>query len=176
MNVIVIPDGAMIIVPLIEKNGHTYLSPTNFSKYNNEVDLNPDFKVNLSSETPSGVRGIISLLIPLLEKADAAIILGQRPAEYEPMYDVLNELILFCGNGCNNAHSLAVKIVSNLNIPVLKLAYPTTRDEIIDLITKVNLFLKDFDSSVSDDLDCDLVNKREKVSLDEFKKIIGKLY
>ncbi len=139
MNVIVIPDGAMIIVPLIEKNGHTYLSPTNFSKYNNEVDLNPDFKVNLSSETPSGVRGIISLLIPLLEKADAAIILGQRPAEYEPMYDVLNELILFCGNGCNNAHSLAVKIVSNLNIPVLKLAYPTTRDEIIDLITKVNL-------------------------------------
>ena len=173
MNVVVIPDGAMIIVPLIEKNGHTYLSPTNFSKYNNEVDLNPDFKVNLSSETPSGVRGIISLLIPLLEKADAAIILGQRPAEYEPMYDVLNELILFCGNGCNNAHSLAVKIVSNLNIPVLKLAYPTTRDEIIDLITKVNLFLKDFDSSVSDDLDCDLVNKREKVSLDEFKKIIG---
>ena len=173
MNVVVIPDGAMIIVPLIEKNGHTYLSPTNFSKYNNEVNLDPDFKVNLSSETPSGVRGRISLLIPLLEKADAAIVLGQRPAEYEPMYDVLNELILFCGNGCNNAHSLAVKIVSNLNIPVLKLAYPTTRDEIIDLITKVNLFLKDFDSSVSDDLDCDLVNKREKVSLDEFKKIIG---
>ncbi len=173
MNVIVIPDGAMIIVPLIEKNGHTYLSPTNFSKYNNEVDLNPDFKVNLSSETPSGVRGIISLLIPLLEKADAAIVLGQRPAEYEPMYDVLNELILFCGNGCNNAHSLAVKIVSNLNIPVLKLAYPTTRDEIIDLITKVNLFLKDFDSSVGDGLDCDLVNKCEKVSSDEFKKIIG---
>ena len=173
MNVVVIPDGAMIIVPLIEKNGHTYLSPTNFSKYNNEVNLDPDFKVNLSSETPSGVRGRISLLIPLLEKADAAIVLGQRPAEYEPMYNVLNELILFCGNGCNNAHSLAVKIVSNLNIPVLKLAYPTTRDEIIDLITKVNLFLKDFDSSVSDDLDCDLVNKREKVSLDEFKKIIG---
>ena len=173
MNVVVIPDGAMIIVPLIEKNGRTYLSPTNFSKYNNEVNLDPDFKVNLSSETPSGVRGRISLLIPLLEKADAAIVLGQRPAEYEPMYDVLNELILFCGNGCNNAHSLAVKIVSNLNIPVLKLAYPTTRDEIIDLITKVNLFLKDFDSSVSDDLDCDLVNKREKVSLDEFKKIIG---
>ena len=141
MNVVVIPDGAMIIVPLIEKNGHTYLSPTNFSKYNNEVNLDPDFKVNLSSETPSGVRGRISLLIPLLEKADAAIVLGQRPAEYEPM--------------------------------VLKLAYPTTRDEIIDLITKVNLFLKDFDSSVGDDLDCDLVNKCEKVSLDEFKKIIG---
>lgn len=44
MNIIVIPDGAMIIVPLIEKNGHTYLSPTDFSRYDNEVNLNPDFK------------------------------------------------------------------------------------------------------------------------------------
>ena len=35
MNVIVIPDAAMIVVPLIEKNGHTYLSPVNFSRYDN---------------------------------------------------------------------------------------------------------------------------------------------
>ncbi|WP_296887705.1 DUF2112 family protein [uncultured Methanobrevibacter sp.] len=176
MNVIVIPDGAMIVVPLIEKNGHTYLSPTNFSKYDNEVNLNPNFKVNMSSETPSGVRGRISLLMPLLDKADAAIVLGQRPENYEPMYDVLNELILFCGNGCNNAHSLAVSIVSQLDIPVLKLDYPTAREDIIKLIDKVNLFLKDFDSSIGDDLDADLRNKSKKVSLDEFEKIIGNSY
>ena len=35
MNVIVVPDAAMIVIPLIEKNGHTYLSPSNFSKYDN---------------------------------------------------------------------------------------------------------------------------------------------
>ncbi|MBR0271458.1 MAG: DUF2112 family protein [Methanobrevibacter sp.] len=189
MNVIVIPDGAMIIVPLIEKNGHSYLSPTNFSKYNNELDLNPDFnifvqefsgfckqerfKVNLSSETPSGVRGRISLLAPLLDKADAAIILGQRPLKYEPMYDVLNELILFCGNGCNNAHSLAAHIVGQLDIPVLRLAYPTTRDEIIDLINRVNLFLKDFDTSVSDDINTDLKKPDEKLPFSDFKKILN---
>lgn len=174
MNIIVIPDGAMIIVPLIEKNGHTYLSPTDFSKYDNEVNLNPDFKINMSSETPSGVRGRISLLAPLLDEADAAIILGQRPAKYKPMYNVLNELILFCGNGCNNAHSLAVNLVSDLNIPVLKLAYPTTRAEIINLIAKVNLFLKDFDSSISDDLNCDLKNKKEKIPFNDFNKILKK--
>ena len=173
MNVIVIPDGAMIIVPLIEKNGHTYLSPTNFSKYDNELNLNPDFNVSMSSETPSGVRGRISLLTPLLDKTDAAIVLGRRPADYKPMYNVLNELILFCGNGCNNAHSLAVNIVSNLNIPVLKLAYPTTRMEIIELIGKVNLFLKDFNSSAGDDLDCDLKFKNEKIPLNDFKKILN---
>ena len=173
MNVIVIPDGAMIIVPLIEKNGHTYLSPTNFSKYDNEVNLNPDFKVAMSSETPSGVRGRISLLTPLLDKIDAAIVLGRRPSNYKPMYNVFNELILFCGNGCNNAHSLAVNIVSNLDIPVLKLAYPTTREEIINLIDKVNLFLKDFDSLISDDLDCDLNVKKENFSISDFKKILN---
>ena len=174
MNIVVIPDGAMIVVPFIEKNGHTYLSPTNFSKYDNEVNLNPDFKVNMSSETPSGVRGRISLLAPLLDKADAAIILGQRPLKYKPMYNVLNELILFCGNGCNNAHSLAVNIVEQLDIPILKLAYPTTQGEIIALIDKVNLFLKDFDSSVSDDLNTDLKNDNEKIPLDDFEKIFNK--
>ena len=173
MNVIVIPDGAMIIVPLIEKNGHTYLSPTDFSKYNNEVNLNPDFKVNLSSETPSGVRGRISLLMPLLDKADAAIILGRRPANYTRMYDVLNELILFCGNGCNNAHSLAVSIVSQMDIPILKLRYPTNREELIDLISKVNLFLKDFDPSIGDDLNADLKKDSEKLPLTDFEKIFN---
>ena len=173
MNIIVIPDGAMIVVPLIEKNGHTYLSPTNFSKYDNEVNLNPDFKVNMSSETPSGVRGRISLLAPLLKEADAAIILGRRPSNYKPMYNVLNELILFCGNGCNNAHSLAVNIVSNLNIPILRLAYPTTREEIISLINKVNLFLKEFDSSIGDDLDCDLKVKKDNIPISEFEKILN---
>lgn len=174
MNVIVIPDGAMIIVPLIEKNGHAYLSPTNFSKYDNELNLSPDFKVNLSSETPSGVRGRISLLLPLLDKTDAAIILGQRPSKYTPMYNVLNELILFCGNGCNNAHSLAANIVNQMDIPVLKLAYPTTREDIIDLIGRVNLFLKDFDTSISDDINIDLKNPSSKLPLSDFKKILNK--
>lgn len=173
MNIIVIPDGAMIVVPLIEKNGHNYLSPTNFSKYDNELNLNPNFRVNMSCETPFGVRGRISLLAPLLEKTDAAIILGERPQKYAPMYGVLNELILFCGNGCNNAHSLSARIVSEMDIPVLKLAYPTTRDNIIDLINRVNLFLKDFDPSISDDINTDLKKPTSKISFSDFKKILN---
>ncbi len=31
MNVIVIPDNSSIVIPLIEKNGHTYLLHSNFS-------------------------------------------------------------------------------------------------------------------------------------------------
>ncbi len=174
MNVIVIPDGAMIIVPLIEKNGHNYLSPTNFSRYDNDLDLNPDFNVNLSCETPSGVRGRISLLTRVLYEADAAIVLGRRPSGYNSMYSVLNELILFCGNGCQNAYSLSVNMLSKLNIPTLKLAYPTTRCEIIHLIDKVNVFLKDLTVD-NDDLNCDLVIEKDKFDLNNFKKILNNL-
>ena len=50
MNVIVVPDAAMIVIPLIEKNGHTYLSPSNFSKYDNmdicEGNFNFDNLIN----------------------------------------------------------------------------------------------------------------------------------
>ena len=96
------------------------------------------------------------------------------------MYNVLNELILFCGKGCINAHSVAIKILSELNIPILKLAYPTTRSEIINLIERVNLFLKNLetlDKTVNDDnLNVDLVNKSDKVPFNEFKKILNKTF
>ena len=79
MNVVVIPDAAMIVVPLIERNGHTYLSPSNFSKYDNmdicEGNLSYDDLLNnyFSSEIPSGVRGRLFLFSRVLDKADAAI-------------------------------------------------------------------------------------------------------
>jgi len=175
MNIIVIPDGAMLIVPLIEKNGHSYLSPTDFSKYNNEIDLNPDFKINLSSETPSGVRGRISLLAPLLDRTDAAIILGKRPPNYKALYGALNEVIMFGSGGCDNAFSLTVNMVSKLNIPILKLAHPTSQKELIQIIHKVNFFLSNLNniSSQNDDLNCDLNIKKDKFPLSQFKKILN---
>lgn len=67
MNIIVVPDSSMFVVPLIEKNGHKYLSPTNFSKYDNMdiCDGNLVFE-NLitkysSSELPSGVKSRLVL-------------------------------------------------------------------------------------------------------------------
>ena len=63
--------------------------------------------------------------------------------------------------------------MSQMDIPVLKLAYPTNKQEIIELIDKVNRFLKDFDSSIGDDLDADLKSKSFKVPLDEFEKTLN---
>ena len=184
MNVIVIPDASMVVVPLIEKNGHTYLSPSNFSKYDNmdicEGNFSFDNLINdyCSSELPSGVKGRLFLFSKVVQKADAAIIIGKRPKTRTRMYDALNDLILFGANSCNNAHSLEVKIVNDLNIPTLRLAYPTNQSQLIDLIDKTNVFLKNLDNSQknnSDDLTTDLMVKKDKIPFLDIKKILDNL-
>ena len=177
MNIIVIPDTSMIVIPLIEKNGHTYLSPSNFSRYDNmdicEGNLTFDNLITKysSSELPSGVRARLFLFSNVVDKADAAIIIGKRPDNYRKMYNALNDLILFGGNACNNAHSLFVKIVGDLDIPTLKLAFPTTQTEIIDLINKTNFFLRNLESS--SEVDTDLKVKKDSYPLDDLKKILN---
>ena len=185
MNVIVVPDASMIVIPLIEKNGHTYLSPSNFSRYDNmdilEGNLTFDTLISKysSSELPSGVRSRLFLFSKVVEKADAAILIGKRPKNRERMYDALNDLILFGGNACNNAHSLEVKIVQDLNIPTLKLAYPTNQAQVIDLINRTNDFLKNLDEIegiVNEDrLTADLHPKKEKYPIFDVKKLLDSL-
>ncbi|MEE3489362.1 MAG: DUF2112 family protein [Methanobrevibacter sp.] len=177
MNVLVVPDASMIVIPLIEKNGHTYLSPSNFSRYDNmdicEGNLNFENLITRysSSELPSGVRSRLFLFSKVIDRADAVIIIGKRPKGHKRMYDALNDLILFGSNSCNNARSLMVKIVDDMEIPTLKLAYPTTQKEIIDLISKTNDFLRNFKSSSQ--LDVDLRKKRYAYPFDDFKKILN---
>lgn len=182
MNIIVVPDASMIVIPLIEKNGHTYLSPSNFSRYDNmdicDGNFNFDHLINryCSSEVPSGIKGRLFLFSKVVEKADAAIIIGKRPKRRQKMYNALNELILFGGNSCNNAHSLAVKIVNDLDIPTLRLAYPTNQNQVIDLIDKTNYFLKNLkDDYNPDNLGADLYPKKDKFSFFDVQEILDKL-
>ena len=185
MNVIVVPDAAMLVIPLIEKNGHDYLSPTNFSRYDNmdicEGNLTFDNLISKysSSELPSGVKSRLFLFSKVIDKANAAIILGKRPKSYNRMYGALNELILFGSSACNNAKTLEIKIIEDLDIPTLKLAYPTTQSQIIDLIDKTNSFLKNLDnihSTVNEgNLSVDLTPKKEKYPIHDFNKILDKL-
>ncbi|WP_407392449.1 DUF2112 family protein [Methanobrevibacter sp.] len=185
MNVIVVPDAAMIVIPLIEKNGHTYLSPSNFSRYDNtdicEGNLHFDNLISKysSSELPSGVKSRLFLFSNIVNKVDAAIILGKRPKEYNRMYDSLNDLILFGSNACNNARSLEVKILQDLDIPILKLAYPKTQKQLIDLIDRTNNFLKNLDNVNEivneDELTVDFQPKTEKYPLANVEKILNRL-
>ncbi|MDO5859365.1 DUF2112 family protein [Methanobrevibacter sp.] len=185
MNVVVVPDAAMIVIPLIEKNGHTYLSPSSFSKYDNndicEGNLSFDNLISKYStdEIPSGVKSRLFLFSKVINKADAAIILGKRPGNSSGMYGALNELILFGSSSCNNAKILEIKIIEDFKIPTLKLAYPTTQKQIIDLIKRTDYFLKnldEIDSSVNEDnLGVDLTPKRDTFSVAHLSKILDNL-
>ena len=171
----------MIVIPLIEKNEHKYISPSNFSRYDNmdicEGNFTFDNLINkyCSSELPSGVKGRLFLFSQIVDKADAAIIIGKRSKEHPKMYNALNDLILFGGNACNNSHSLEVKIVNDLDIPTLKLAYPTSQKQLINLIDKTNIFLKNLDETYSDDLSADLSLKKVKCPVKDVKKTLDKL-
>ncbi|MBQ2832719.1 DUF2112 family protein [Methanobrevibacter sp.] len=185
MNVVVVPDASMIVIPLIEKNGHNYLSPSNFSKYDNmdicEGNLVFDNIISeyCSSEMPSGVKSRLILFSKVINEADAAIVIGKRPKNHKPIYNTLNDLILFGSNACNNAHSLSLKILHDLNIPVLKLSYPTNQKRIIDLIDKTNYFLKNLnemsDDSNLDNLNVDLYPNKDKCDVFDVKKILDNL-
>ena len=154
MKIAVIPDGAMIIINFIEKKGHTYISPSNFSKRTAEdgywdedkLELPPILKekniiYNISDEIPSGAKGRFKLFNSIIKEIDACIILGARNKNYKRMYGVLNELILFGGCGCVNEHKLIIKTIKDLNIPKLILKHPNNQNELINLITNLNEFL-----------------------------------
>ena len=196
MKVAVIPDAAMIVVPLIEKNGPEYISPTNFSKYNNRDvssgkcdDTQAPYTLNrdnillgssyFSNELPSGVKGRLTLFSRVLELADAFIGLGKRPEHYKRMYDVLNELILFGGSGCSNERNMVMALIKDKGVPILELAYPTTRNDLIDVINRTNDFLKNLTSINGivneDNLDIDLKKPKKSLNYKEFKKILDDL-
>ena len=196
MKVAVIPDAAMIVVPLIEKNGHEYISPTNFSKYNNmdvsggkcdgtqaPYTLNRDNILlggsYFSNELPSGIKGRLTLFSRVLELADAFIVIGKRPDHYKKMYDVLNELILFGGSGCSNECKLVMALIKDKKVPILELAYPTTRNDLINVIARAIDFFKNLTSIYGivneDNLDADLKKHEGSLDYKEFKKILDDL-
>ena len=58
-----------------------------------------------------------------------------------------------------------------MDIPTLKLAFPTSQREIIDLIDKTNGFLKNLDSV--EEVGVDLKPKKEKYPFSDVKKILN---
>ena len=75
--------------------------------------------------------------------------------------------------------SCAFYSTKDLEIPILKLAFPTNQKELIELIDKTNDFLKDLDNSADvvneDNLGTNLYVKKEKYPLNDFNALLDKL-
>lgn len=199
MKVAVIPDAAMLIVNLVTKYGHEYLSSTNISPEKlRKDDSSGDFQFDLeappfnmtgknaslgnkytSNEAPSGLRGRLYLFENIIENSEAAIIMGQSKT-VNHMYDTLNEMILFGCVGCNNQQNLVIKLLKQKNIPILQLKYPNSEKDLINMIRRTKEFLLSLDDLKDkkviyneDNLNVELRPYKEKISLNEFKDIIN---
>ncbi len=96
--------------------GITYKEPREALKY-------------CSVDVPSGVRGRINVLAPLVQQADVAIL-------------VENSEIAFGSSGCARANEFAKYMVRQRDIPILSLSYPRNEEEAVVFVQKVVNFLK----------------------------------
>lgn len=139
MKVFIYPANSLILADLVERFGHTPLTimkevrkkVTDPGLDSPPMNMTPDdAKKGLkyaAIEIPSGVRGRMSLVDPLLEEAEAAIIV--EDADY-----------MFGCMGCARTNELMKYVIRSKGVPVLELKYPKNENEAKNFV----LFVKEF--------------------------------
>jgi putative methanogenesis marker protein 5 len=147
--ILVYPSNSLILSDLVARFGHEPLTLMRVVRRKIKdvgIDSPPlnvtpdDPKIGLkyaAVDVPSGVRGRMSLLDPLIEEAEAAIIV--HDADYS-----------FGCMGCARTNELVKYIVRRKNIPRLELKYPTDEEEAREFVRKI----RDF---------CESLKKREEI-------------
>ncbi|AEF96136.1 methanogenesis marker protein 5 [Methanotorris igneus Kol 5] len=142
--VFIFPPNSLILGDLVERFGHKPLMLNNVigqKVRTAEIDSPPlnitdeDPKKGLkyaAIEVPSGVRGRMSLIGPLIEEAEAAIIMKNAP-------------IGFGCVGCERTNELTKYLIRRKGIPVLNVEYPKTEEEAKIVVKKIAAFLKELE-------------------------------
>ncbi|MBK5190062.1 MAG: methanogenesis marker 5 protein [Methanosarcinales archaeon] len=122
MKVLVYPPNSLILADLVERGGHepvVLMKEVGEHVRDAEIDAPPmnitdeDLKRALryvSVEEPAGLKGRIGLLTPMLEKAEAAIILADAPPTFGCM-------------GCAVADEFFKFLIRKQGIPTLEVKY-----------------------------------------------------
>lgn len=79
-------------------------------------------------EVPSGVRGRMSLYGPMIDEADAAVIVQEADLAFGCM-------------GCARTNELIIFLIKKRGIPVLDSRYPRTDDEGVAFVAAIKGFL-----------------------------------
>ncbi len=81
-------------------------------------------------EVPSGVRGRMSLYGPMIEEAEAAILIHDADFSFGCM-------------GCARTNELIQFLLRKRGIPILDLMYPRSDDEGVEFVTAIRNFLQE---------------------------------
>jgi putative methanogenesis marker protein 5 len=146
MKVFIDPPNSMILFDLVERFGHEPLSSMAViqEKVDNiEVDM-PPMNVTLDDvvkglkyagvEVPSGIRGRLALWGPMIEAADAAIIIEDPPFSFGCV-------------GCDRSNELTKYLLHRRGIPLLTVVYPETAEQAKTLVASVKEFLAGLEAS-----------------------------
>jgi len=139
--VFIFPPNSLILYDLVTREGHTPLGlgeevAKNLSKP--EIDsppmnITPEFPRRglkyAAIEVPSGVRGRLALIGPLIEEADAAIVVEDPEA-------------LFGCASCGRTNEFIRYILKRKAIPVVVVPYPRTEDDARTMVSKIRSFLR----------------------------------
>ena len=140
MNVLVYPPNSLILADLVERSGHepvVLMREVGEHVRDAEIDAPPlniteeDLKRALryvSVEEPAGLKGRVGLLAPLLEKAEAAIILTDAPPTFGCM-------------GCAVADEFFKFMIRKRGIPTLEVRYEGG-ERMDEMVSAVMAFLK----------------------------------
>lgn len=139
MKVLVYPPNSLILADLVERGGHepvVLMREVSEHVRDAEIDAPPlnitdeDLKRALryvSVEEPAGLKGRVGLLAPLLEQAEAAIILTDAPPTYGCM-------------GCAVADEFFKFLIRKQGIPTLEVRYEGG-DRMDEMVAAIMSFL-----------------------------------
>lgn len=141
------PPNSLILADLIERKGHT---PLVLQKQIRQKIKDPEIDsppINITEddpikglkyaaiEVPSGVRGRMAIIGPLIDEAEAAIIVDGAPYGFGCV-------------GCARTNELSTYLLRTKNIPTLEVEYPTDKDETYEMVNAINDFLDSLDELV----------------------------
>jgi len=140
--VFIYPTTSLILSDLVARFGHTPLSAALQIRERIQtpglesppLQITPeDPKKGLryaAVEVPSGVRGRMALYGPMIEEADAAIIIHEADFSFGCM-------------GCARTNELIQFLLRKKGIPILDLRYPDTDEEGVEFVAAIRKFLQE---------------------------------
>ncbi len=144
MKIAIFPPNSLILADLVERKGHEALAIQKEIRkkvIDPEID-SPPFNITeeepikglkyAAIEVPSGVRGRMAIFGPLIDEADAAIIMEEAPYGFGCV-------------GCARTNELSMFYLRKRDIPILELQYPTSREEAIEMVNTINTFLDELE-------------------------------
>ncbi|MHA1299548.1 MAG: methanogenesis marker 5 protein [Candidatus Helarchaeota archaeon] len=139
--IFIFPPNSLILADLVERFGHKPLmlqSQIRQRVTNPDLDSPPfniteaDLKKGLDYvpvEAPSGIRGRMGIIGPLITEAEAAIIIEDADWSFGCL-------------GCARAANLVKYLVSTKEIPLIRMNYPRNEHEAKIMVVKIKEFLE----------------------------------